>query len=942
MRLSPFGLFLLAAAAQEPTPLDFSRLSARAVGDDRAPVTPQGIIRNPTTAEIQASARTFLGTEDEFAHARMEATFRIAEPAQHHSFFGEAWMVWPGADDALWMDHGFEALLGLRESAAGGYRIQVSHRRQGVALVKYPHGGYLRVAAAEIKKDADQRLSVSAVGDLITVALDGRELIRYRDRERPLLKGRGSVGSGSQAKVVFRDFRIHRLPEPPSAPDPAPAHVPAFALRTWLGDRPWLMDGDEPIMMLPTPAFPCFHNVKLRPGWKPLLLWNSGWELDNQGGDKDLASTYAFVEAVGGGSKITLKWKNRHVKNRFEIQSAMTVGFDPVRKVYTYDVESELEVLPGEPFRFRNAIDFEHHTPLDPFRWKHQVVRLKGGRTVKRPLRPEDPGTIQGVAFDGFRLLYGRQTDDLLICPQVQYQVTPERHLTRDPSDRTVERELSTAVCAAFYDTGIAFPAETLPAGTKLPVRYRYTALPAEEARRQFDGATVHELPTLDPTHRYVFTGNQWPKIRFGQVVPLDAPWWGGHPFLSGHNRRPVCSADRVAGVGDVLRFGPGSYAAAFVNAPLPLQKAYVVRVRFKLENVHGSGARMEVLATDQVNPNNFVRHASAVLREERCHLGSGSVDWQSVSFAVHPAPSAKGLAIGFGNPGTGSVLVSEVEFEPVREGAALPSGVLPEPRKSPAVPDVPGLLADYRMEEQSGLAVCNQSRRERFFYDGSSQEETGLLHLANLDWVVDQGRPALRFADRDGKAPAFDPATAVARAYFLTPGYAKARHVPAAIAGFHGGGQDMKALSISTWVKPDGAMKPPSPRGDIVGVGARRLILSLYGDRAPYRLGARLDVNDELLDTSTPIEAGRWTHVGVTCVLEGEAWTMSLFADGREIARRRSERLREPLNVKPSIVLGAELFYLHGAYYRGLIGRTMVYDRVLSAEEMKGLASQR
>ncbi|MBI3874591.1 MAG: hypothetical protein HY300_01195 [Verrucomicrobia bacterium] len=44
-------------------------------------------------------------------------------------------------------------------------------------------------------------------------------------------------------------------------------------------------------------------------------------------------------------------------------------------------------------------------------------------------------------------------------------------------------------------------------------------------------------------------------------------------------------------------------------------------------------------------------------------------------------------------------------------------------------------------------------------------------------------------------------------------------------------------------------------------------------------------------------------------------------------------------MNIPPSIVLGAELFYMHDAYYRGLIGRTTVFDRALPAEEIAALA---
>jgi hypothetical protein len=34
-------------------------------------------------------------------------------------------------------------------------------------------------------------------------------------------------------------------------------------------------------------------------------------------------------------------------------------------------------------------------------------------------------------------------------------------------------------------------------------------------------------------------------------------------------------------------------------------------------------------------------------------------------------------------------------------------------------------------------------------------------------------------------------------------------------------------------------------------------------------------------------------------------------------------------------VILGAEIFYFHDAYYRGLVGRTLVFDRALGAPDL-------
>lgn len=47
------------------------------------------------------------------------------------------------------------------------------------------------------------------------------------------------------------------------------------------------------------------------------------------------------------------------------------------------------------------------------------------------------------------------------------------------------------------------------------------------------------------------------------------------------------------------------------------------------------------------------------------------------------------------------------------------------------------------------------------------------------------------------------------------------------------------------------------------------------------------------------------------------------------------------PLNLPPSAVLGAEIFYFHDAYYRGLVGRTLIFDRAIGAGDIAALAGR-
>jgi hypothetical protein len=89
----------------------------------------------------------------------------------------------------------------------------------------------------------------------------------------PLPAGKVGIGANSGANIEFS--RVAVTPLPAAAPELVPPHLPAFSARRWLGGRVWLFDGAEPIMVLPDPASSYVNNVKIRPGLRPLLSFDS-------------------------------------------------------------------------------------------------------------------------------------------------------------------------------------------------------------------------------------------------------------------------------------------------------------------------------------------------------------------------------------------------------------------------------------------------------------------------------------------------------------------------------------------------------------------------------------------------------------------------------------------------------------------------------------------
>ena len=866
------------------------------------------------TATLTGDKWASLRAPKEFSDVHVSATVTITEPAKTTRFFGQGWSAWP---DATFSDGGFDAGLLLRAGTNSGYRVQLSHKYQVVALVKWPEGGYVRVVPCAVKLKEPHKLSASAQGSRISVRVDGVDKISWDDVFLPLTLGAAGIAVQDGAKVTFTDVLVEPAPAI-TRPPPGP-HAPDFSVRPFLGGRLFVFDRDEPVLQLHYEKDPSVF-AKLRPGYKPQLTFDSHWGLENQGAFKEADSKWTAPVTSGGGKSVKATWSARSVKDRFTTQSTLTVGYDAKRGTYTYDIESALEVLPGEPFHFRYGFDFEHHTPLDPFRWQYLVVKRVGGAgSYHRPVYPIDPGPQNDLeTTGGARVWFGRHLEQLHVAPAVEYDIS---------SGTSTGRKLNTAVCAAFYDTGVSFAPETAKPGTRLEVKYRYTGVPAAEAKALFDESKIYDAPTLDPKHHYIFA-DEWPKLTFSQHVPMSETWiYGRTPFMTAHNVRPTYELEKSCGAGSgfAMKLGPASFGKANLSKAAPLAKGrYAVTALVKAANVHGPGGRIELTATQA--------KTGKKLAEARHFIGNGTFDWRKQGFAFDVPEDAGALELAFGNAGTGDFLVTEVEFRRLADGEALPTGVLAKANDTPAaIPSAPaGAVADYRMLEGRGLVVLNHG----------SGGGLGHLDLANLDWVTDAGRPALRFADNATGRKEFRLDSSLNRHYLSHAGYVGKDTLPIALTGHHGGGGKIPGLTLAAWVKPAPAMGSAhhGGRGDIIGYGARRFILGLHGQKAPYQLAARINVNDSIV-SAAKLDADKWQHVAMTAEPKDGQWLVRLYLDGQPVGEGQTKKFPAESPIVPSLILGAEIFYFHDAYYRGLLGRTLVLHRALPVGEVAELA---
>src|SRR5205814_7637973 len=139
--------------------------------------------------------------------------------------------------------------------------------------------------------------------------------IAFQDTLLSIRKGRLGIGASSGAKVVVDRVTVRPLGAPPA--DAPPIHQPNFSVRTWIGGRPWIFDGDEPIMMLVSAQEPYINNVKLRPGLKPLLSWNSFWDTSNQGAFPEGKVKGGDAAVSGGGKTLSATWCANALSGRF-------------------------------------------------------------------------------------------------------------------------------------------------------------------------------------------------------------------------------------------------------------------------------------------------------------------------------------------------------------------------------------------------------------------------------------------------------------------------------------------------------------------------------------------------------------------------------------------------------------------------------------------------
>jgi hypothetical protein len=133
---------------------------------------------------------------------------------------------------------------------------------------------------------------------------------------------------------------------------------------------------------------------------------------------------------------------------------------------------------------------------------------------------------------------------------------------------------------------------------------------------------------------------------------------------------------------------------------------------------------------------------------------------------------------------------------------------------------------------------------------------------------------------------------------------------------------------SIFAWIRPNanlwGAIFDTKPSA----IGAIR-IWRVGSDRINYVIGG-----DDPTSAYYPTSAnwtGQWHHVGITTSGSGSPWTIRLYIDGVAVASHTT-------TMQPSSSIFNIGRYNNGDYFSGTIDDTRIYNRTLSAGEVKRL----
>lgn len=670
--LALLGLLVCAAAsaAEPPSPLTapqgWERLDL--VLPEVMPYYPARPVNHPEwieqdgvlQAESKVSAWSYLlqGQPDETDYT---LDFEFLLPAMvpdRVEYFGMNFLGYrPGEFEPCWEtcavvrytdpDHFYRVAFGTLAGDANGMGPG------GAVALWSPAGGFLQVVPFGSKTFTWRQVKVVTAGPVIEVWVDGELVIHYRDTVAPVTAGRYGIGVSGPQFYRFRNIRksANTAVLPAEQATYPGKDTPRFRLAYFLRQQ-FLFCNNEPLGRI-DPAGSIIHEVRLRPGYKPLTMFGLHWDQYN-GPHNTLDVKEEWVVEKTNGPEFVARYRFRNPAGNVFCKGRLTVSYDAQRETYLWDVDTTLEVAAGQTWKnnhyglsFADPLPYDHVPPAvevpNPWQCRYEWIVFEGPdrKWYRHPMLhnhiPPIPEQMKYNSAGGKAILMHDPLGNLAL----EFDFDPEPNLRP-----------AWWLCPWAYDIHFLINPyemnEDIPAGTKHHVKFRYLSVHGEEAQRIFDASTVHPYFATLPD-RLIYTGG---VNTFAITKPCTEPqaeyFWGG-----GEQDREIGRDDRFSlrltndAADRTARSSVGIGGSNFMGRFS--SRRYRLSGWIRTQGAEGKGAAL------------FVRSGDNVVRSQRV---TGDSEWTKVEIETELLYNILMATIGVELEGKGTAWLDDFLLE--------------------------------------------------------------------------------------------------------------------------------------------------------------------------------------------------------------------------------------------------------------------------------------
>ncbi|MHB9025788.1 MAG: hypothetical protein ACYC7E_16745 [Armatimonadota bacterium] len=526
----------------------------------------------------------------------------------------------------------------------------------GAVALWSPDGGFLQVKPYNGNPFTWQQVKIAAAGPVITVWLDGKPVIHYKDTVAPIQQGKYGLGAFGDQFYRFKEMK--QSPNSGLLPD-AQAIVPGkeaprFRLAGFLRQQ-FLFCNNEPIGRI-DPVAPFINEVRLRPGYRPQLSFGLHWDQYNRT-ENFVNIPEEWVVEKTDGPEFVARYRLRNTTSSLAVNGRLRVTYDAKRGSYLWEVDTTVEVLPGKTWvndsaglSFGDPVPYDHvpnaFPQAQPWRAPYQwiVFQAPDGKYYRHPLYhnyiPPTDEQMRIKSDGGIAVLM----DNPYSNPGIQLDF-PEV-----PGQRA-----GFWVCPWIYDIHFLISpykhGQTIPGGTKHHAKFRYLTVYGEEAKRMMAESTVHpHFKTVPP--RILFTGgvNTFDRQVTGETPHAGYPWGGGEwDQQSGHaDHFSLRLKNEKAGKRTIhIGVGGSVFMGRFDS------RRYRITGWVRTDGVTGKGAAL------------FAQNGGHTDYSAKRLTGTSA--WQRLSLETELLYGILGANIGLELDGAGAVWLDDFELTPLR-----------------------------------------------------------------------------------------------------------------------------------------------------------------------------------------------------------------------------------------------------------------------------------